>query len=310
MVTLDEIIGQAVPVSVLQQALAANTMGHAYLFSGIEGVGKETAARAAAAVLAKLGGPLSEVHVLGGEATIKVDEIKEVCRQAALKPAGNSIWIILDAERLTADAGNVLLKTLEEPPQGTYFFLTTTQVHALLPTIVSRCQHLPFGRIGEEEIVQWLAERTGVPADDEKIRSIARLARGSLGRALAYWEGSLLDERQALLAQLIRVPRLSYPEILGLSQNWPEDRQRIASELQIILEWHRDLYVVKHGAELPLYNPGYRRELEEIGSLYANEDLLKIMDQIIETGKAIAGNGRIRFYIGYLLLLMKKGALT
>ncbi len=310
MVTLDQIIGQTVPISILQQALNTNSMGHAYLFSGPEGVGKETAARAAARALAELGGSLSEIHVLGGLETIGIDEMKEVCRQAALTPAGNCVWIILDAERMTVEAANVLLKTLEEPPQGTYFFLTATQIHSLLPTIVSRCQHLPFRRIPEGDIARWLAGQIGLSADDEKILSVARLAQGSLGRALAYWEGSLLEERQALLAKLIKVPSLSYPEVLGLSQNWPEDRKKIISELQLFLEWHRDLLIVKNGAELPLYNLGYRQELEEISSLYTNQDLVKILEQIIETGKAIAGNGRIRFYIGYLLLLMKKGALT
>ncbi len=308
--TLDHIVGQVVPVSILRRALGTHTIGHAYLFSGPEGVGKETVARAVAHELAELGGPLSEIHVLGGDETIKREEIIDLRREAALAPAGYSMWIIVDAHRLTPEASNALLKTLEEPPRGTFFFLTTTQVHSLLPTILSRCQHLPFRRIAEADIVKWLAKRTGSSVEDLKIRSIATLAHGSLGKAWAYWEGSLLEEREAVVAKLIEVPKLSYPRILGLSQGWPEDRKKIMGELQLFLEWYRDVLIIKNGADLPLYNPGYRQELEEISTFYASHNLVMIMEQIIEAGKAIAANGRIRFYLGYLLLLMKKGALT
>lgn len=308
--TLDDIVGQTVPVSILKNALDANTMGHAYLFSGAKGLGKRTVARAVAHKLAERGGPLSEVHVIGGEETIKREEIVDLRRRVALAPAGHSIWIILDAHRLTVEASNALLKTLEEPPSGTYFILTTTQVHSLLTTIVSRCQHLPFRRISEEDICQWLANRANLSPDDAKIRSVARMAHGSLGKAWAYWKGFLLEAHDALVAKFIEVPKSSYPQVLGLSQSWPEDRQMILSELQLLSQWHRDLLIAKNGSDLPLYNASYKRELEEISSYYSQQDLVMIMEQIIETGKAIAGNGRIRFHIGYLLLLMKKGALT
>jgi DNA polymerase-3 subunit delta' len=309
-VTLDQIIGQAVPVSILKRALSTNSLGHAYLFSGEEGVGKETTARVVAEELAKQGGPLSSLHVLGGEGSIKIEDIRQLRQSASLASAGNTVWLILDADRLTPEAGNALLKTLEEPVPGTHFFLTTTKVQSMLPTIVSRCQHLQFRRIPEEEICQWLAKQTQQSPADERIRTISRLAQGSLGKALAYWKGSLLEERETVISKLIQVPRASYPAVLGLSQTWPEDREKIHQELQVFLEWHRDLLTVKNGIDLPLYNPGYERQLKEISALYTNDTLFVIIEKIVEMGKAIAGNGRIRFCLGYLLLMMKRGALT
>jgi DNA polymerase-3 subunit delta' len=309
-VTLDQIIGQAVPVSILKRALSTNSLGHAYLFSGEEGVGKETTARVVAEELAKQGGPLSSLHVLGGEGSIKIEDIRQLRQSASLASAGNTVWLILDADRLTPEAGNALLKTLEEPVPGTHFFLTTTKVQSMLPTIVSRCQHLQFRRIPEEEICQWLAKQTQQSPADERIRTISRLAQGSLGKALAYWKGSLLEERETVISKLIQVPRASYPAVLGLSQTWPEDREKIHQELQVFLEWHRDLLTVKNGIDLPLYNAGYERQLKEISALYTNDTLFVIIEKIVEMGKAIAGNGRIRFCLGYLLLMMKRGALT
>lgn len=308
--TLDQIVGQAVPVAILRRALRTNTLGHAYLFSGEEGLGKETVARAVGQELKKQGGPLSELHVLDGEGAIGVSDIRHLRRTAFLTTSGNSVWLILDADRLTPEASNALLKVLEEPPPGTYFFLTTTQVQRLLPTIVSRCQHLPFRPMAEEDICLWLSNKSELTPDDTKIRAAARLAQGSLGKAKAYLDGSLLEERDAVIAQLIRLPRASYAEVLGMSQNWPEERNKTSRELQLFLEWYRDLLMIKNKIDLPLYNPGYERELKEISELYTSQDLLVIIEQIIEMKKAIAGNGRIRFCLGYLMLMMKRGALT
>ena len=308
--TLDQIVGQAVPIAILKRALSTNTLGHAYLFSGEEGLGKETVARAVAKELQEQGGSFSELNVIDGDGSIGVDEIRELRRRAFLTKSGNSVWLLLEAERLTVEASNSLLKVLEEPPPGTYFFLTTTKMQSLPATIVSRCQHLPFRPLAEEEVCLWLANHSGLTPQDPKIRSAARLAQGSLGKAQAYLNGTLFDARDAVIAQLIRLPRASYPEVLGLSQNWPEDRSKVSRELQLFLEWYRDLLLIRNGIDLPLYNPGYKQELAEISELYTNQSLLMIIEQIREMKKAIAGNGRIRFCLGYLMLMMKRGALT
>lgn len=308
--TLADVIGQVVPVTILRQALEAGSLGHAYLFSGEEGVGKETVARAVAQELALRTGRPPVLNVLGGEGSIKIEEIRTLRQVASLAAAGTTIWLILDAERLTPEAGNALLKTLEEPVPNTHFILTTTKVQSMLPTIVSRCQHLPFRRIAEGEICRWLAARTQRSPEDERIRAAAKLAQGSLGRALAYFEGTLLEERREIITKLITVPRASFPLVLGMSQSWPENREKIEQELEVFLEWHRDLLTVKNGLNLPLYNPGYEQELQQISALYTDETLLQIIETIIEMRQSIAANGRIRFCLGYVLLMMKRGALT
>jgi len=309
-VTLDCIIGQDVPVSILKRGLAAGTLGHAYLFSGRAGLGKETTARAAAEILQKQGGPYSEIHVLSGEGSLGVDEIRSLRKKAAYASAGNVIWLIIGAERMTVEAANAFLKTLEEPHQGVYFFLTTENVQRLLPTIVSRCQHLPFRAVPEKEIAKWLAGRSGEEADSPKIKAIARLAQGSLGRAWDYYQGPLLAYREEIVEKMARLPFASYPEVLGMSQTWPEEREKVQFDLQVMLEWYRDLLTIKGEAGPTLYNPNRREELKRISSYYPYHSLYGIIDQISAAKTAVAGNARIRFSLGYLLLLMKKGALT
>lgn len=307
---LNDIVGQVVPVSIFKRGLASNSLGHAYLFSGEQGLGKETFARAVAHELIKQGGPLSELHVLAGESSIGIEEIRSLRAKAALASSGFSVWIIVGAERMSAEASNALLKTLEEPPKDTYFFLTTTTVQNLLPTIISRCQHLPFRSVPEEEILMWLSKKSGKSYDDAKARKVAKLAQGSLGKAWKYWEGPLLKERQEVISKLIEIPKLSYAEILGLSQTWPEDREKIVLELNFFLEWFRDILIVKNQIDSSLYNPEYKLELRKLSSYYSNENLFHIIKRIKEMEKSIAGNARIRFHLGALLLLIKKGALT
>lgn len=308
--TLDDIIGQSVPVSILKHGLKTNTLGHAYLFSGEPGLGKETTARAVANELRLIGGPKSEVHTLTGTGSIKIEDIASLRKKAAYSAAGNTIWIMTNVERMTREASNAFLKTLEEPHSGTYFFLTTSKVQDLLPTIVSRCQHLPFRIIDENEISLWLAKQSGLTSEDSKIRSIARLSKGSIGRAWEYWEGDNLEYRAEIIRKLIKVPTASYPEVLGMSLNWPEDRQIIGQDLELFLEWHRDLLIIKNGVNSPLYNPDYQQELEKTSTYYSNSSLFKIIQEIMDFDASIQGNARIRFGLGYLLLLMKKGALT
>ena len=176
---------------------------------------------------------------------------------------------------MTVEAANAFLKVLEEPSPGVYFFLTTTNIHRILPTIVSRCQVVPFRAIPEEMIQKYLAQKYSQASDDPKVRLIARMARGSIGRALEYWEGPLLERRQQVLETLIRIPASSYPEVLGFSQRWEEERVQVIEDLQLMLGWYRDLAAVKSGSTVSLYNPDYAGKLQEISQVYCIEPCVK-----------------------------------
>ncbi|NLJ75089.1 MAG: AAA family ATPase [Firmicutes bacterium] len=307
---LDSIVGQSLAVSILRRGLETNTLSHAYLFHGDAGLGKETTARAVADELIKQGGIYSQFRVIEGTPSIKIEQIRLLKEQSEYSQNGNLVWLIKDVDNMTPQAANAFLKTLEEPVKGVYFFLTTTSLHSLLPTIVSRCQLIPFRSISEDVIRDYLAEKTGVDREDVKVRLAARMARGSIGRAIEYWDGPVLEHRREVLDRLSQIPILSFPEVLGMSQNWNEDRQQVLMDLQLMLEWYRDLAAIKSGVDIPLYNPDYENELTEISADYSYRSLFRIIQEISEMVSAIQGNARVRFCIGYLLLMMKKGALA
>jgi DNA polymerase-3 subunit delta' len=189
-------------------ALAGERMHHAWLLTGKAGLGKTAFALAAAHALVG-GGPEPSQHpdilvMTYGPRTkedekkrddgkpferargIKVDQIREVQRRLTTRPTlGEKRAVIIDpADDLERGAANALLKSLEEPPVGTYFLLVSHSPARLLPTIRSRCRSLRFPALDAETLGRFLAERTNAPADERSAAVAA--AAGSPGAALGF----------------------------------------------------------------------------------------------------------------------------
>lgn len=184
----------------LMRSVKAGRIAHAFLLSGPHGTGKRTCANyltqtilcaspqapcgQCPACKKVLAGLHPDVHVVGEEEkSISVDSIRALRDQLALRPfeADRHIALIPRADRMTAQAQNALLKTLEEPAGGNVFFLLTDQPGAMLPTIVSRCRRLRFSPVSVEACAEILAEKGVEPG---RARLAAACAQGAVGRAL------------------------------------------------------------------------------------------------------------------------------
>ena len=210
--TLADVKGQDHIVTTLRNQLAANRIGHAYLFTGTRGTGKTTVAK----ILARAvncenptpQGPCGECRIcraiaagasmnvieIDAASNNGVDNIREIVDEVSYSPAEGKykVYIIDEVHMLSAGAFNALLKTLEEPPSYVIFILATTEVHKLPITILSRCQRYDFKRIPIDTIAARLRELTGqegVQVEEKALRYIAKTADGSMRDAL-----SLLDQ--------------------------------------------------------------------------------------------------------------------
>jgi len=207
----EDVVGQEHVTATLKNAIAANRLAHAYLFSGPRGVGKTTTARLLAKVVncqhPQNGNPDNtcdqcvevnegrsfDVQEIDGASNRGVEEIRnlrEAVRYAPTK-AARKVYIIDEVHMLTKEAFNALLKTLEEPPAHILFIFATTELQKLPATILSRCQRFEFRRIPVELIKKNLAaiaQAENITIDDEALQLIARKGDGSLRDAQSTFD--------------------------------------------------------------------------------------------------------------------------
>jgi DNA polymerase-3 subunit gamma/tau len=214
--TFDDVLGQEVVTGVLRGALKDGRIGHAYLFSGPRGTGKTTLARILARCLNCAQGPTADpcgvcepctgieagndpdLIEIDAATHTGVDHIRLLREQAAYAPMKDryKVYIVDEVHMLSKPAFNALLKTLEEPPAHVVFLFATTELHKVLPTIVSRCQVLKLAPLREAAIVERLREvlrQEGVTPGPGLLEELARGARGGMRDAL-----SLTDKLLAL----------------------------------------------------------------------------------------------------------------
>ena len=231
--SFSDVIGQETVVRTLQNAIEGQRIHHAYLFAGVRGVGKTTAARILAKALNCVKGPTAEpcnecticreitegidmdVREIDAATYTGVDNIRELRDTTQFQPARdrNRIFIIDEAHMLSTGAWNALLKILEEPPPHVIFMFATTEINKVPQTIISRVQKELLRKITLDDLIariRRIVDAEGIDADDRAIEIIARRGEGSVRDSL-----SLLDQVIAFGGRSITAADVA--TVLGLS---------------------------------------------------------------------------------------------
>jgi DNA polymerase-3 subunit delta' len=231
-VGFSRIYGHRRPIAVLQSAMGKDRVAAAYLFSGPPGVGKQsTAMEFIKALNCQTGnrdacdvcpscrlidkGEFPDLYVpdrqgnrivKGSSGERGTNTLVNIVARLHYPPLmGTTKVVLLDpADRLTAEAGNMLLKILEEPPKATLFILVTTLEGGVLPTLVSRCQKLRFAPLAVADVAEFLQEQRSVPED--LARGLAAVSEGSIARALDLKEGKIMEQRLEVVDFLLALP--------------------------------------------------------------------------------------------------------
>jgi len=296
--TFERIIGHLRQKDILRRALHSGRVAHAYLFEGPEGVGKHLMAVALARALfcAERNGcgdciPCRKVdHNNHPDLTliepdgqnIKIEQIRELQRTLALRPveAPRRVCLIDQAERMNAAAANALLKTLEEPVGDTVIVLISARPDALLTTVKSRCQRLPFSRIAQEKIEAALRNQRQL--DPQQAHVLAALSCGSFRQAFDRDPNVGIDQRRELLTSVTALTSGSVLPTLALAETLAGEKEHLPERLEILLSFYRDLLLHHFGLpDTALVNIDL---LEKIHRVAAREDSLSLLRKLEAIG--------------------------
>jgi DNA polymerase III subunit delta' len=311
-------------LSVLNTFLAIKAFPHALMFSGQSGVGKRAAARyfakacncsktsdqgsysdkerflgigAASQVVKpcntcrsctkiRSGNHPDIIEIYPDGTTIKISQIRSLGDVIAMKPyeADQRVVIIYDAHTMNAPAANALLKLLEEPPERTLLILVTERSSDLLPTVVSRCQHLRFQPISDRGITQWLMETREMETADAE--AIAQMANGSYTRAVRLNEVERFGLRLWAIETVESLGQSGVPGALAFAEKLAQKTDLIPDVLVILQTWFRDLLAFRYHAG-KIVNRDLLNEIEKAAQQWNVKLLVRCLHTVVAAQNAI-----------------------
>ncbi len=321
-----DVIGHAPVVELLRRAVRRGRVPQSLIFAGPEGVGKRVVATAlaqavscpnradgdacgACSVCVRIAGHrFPDVTWLdkGDHASIKIDSLRaQILEAVGYRPfeGPRRIFIINDADDLTLQAQDALLKTLEEPPPAAVLILITAYPDTLLATIQSRCRRLRFGLLPDSDVARVLVSHAGV--DSTKARQLALVSGGSVSRALNEETGYFDEDRDAALGLLrargtAMTERMKAAASFAQHDNKRRAREAASSRLTILASLLRDLTALSGANGVPLANADLDEELRRLAGAYDSTRLVDAFEAIGRATNALERNASPKIVADWL----------
>lgn len=304
---LEDVIGQSIITSTLQNAINNNQVAQSFLFCGPRGVGKTSCAR----IFAKEINNYSENEIkdfsfnifeLDAASNNSVEDIRSLTEQVRIPPQSGKykVYIIDEAHMLSTQAFNAFLKTLEEPPSHAKFILATTEKNKIIPTILSRCQIFDFRRISIDDIsnhLEYIAKQENIVFEKEALNLIANKSDGSLRDALSLFDMLISYSQNEITYRSVvkHLNLLDYEYYFKITDNI--EINDLSSNLLILNEilengfdgeyflqglssHFRDLLVSKNNDTIFLIEKGseIKKKYKEKSARFSTESLIKALD--------------------------------
>ncbi len=324
-----DIIGQEQIKEHLQNALKRNKVSHAYIINGERSSGKEFVAKVFAAALqcenpdvsSDVTEPCGACHSCKQMAsgnqpdviyvshekpgTIGVEDIRtQINGTIAIKPYAGSrkVYIVNEGEKMTVQAQNALLKTLEEPPEYAVILILTTNVEALLPTILSRCVVLNMKPVKDSQVKNFLMKTMQVP--DYKAEVCVAFARGNIGKAKMLAASEDFDRVKEEAVTLLKyINDMEISEIVAAIKKINEYKLDVNDYMDILAIWYRDVLLFK--ATHDVNHLIFREEIQYIRKV-ADRSTYEGIESVISALDKAKGrlNANVNFDLTMELLLL------
>jgi len=306
-----DIYGHEKKIEIIRKTMAKKRIAHAYLFSGIQAIGKRTlAGEFIKAINCEKADSLndscgecascrkinhgSHPDVFSVEANgqfIRIDSIREMQKRITCKPleARMRAFIIDDADKMNDQAANALLKMLEEPSEANILILVTARPYYLPSTIASRCQHMRFNPLGVETVAKFLVDQTGM--DDPGAKLLASLAGGSIGNAMQLNKEDVITYRTELLKLLSSTRKEDPFSLINFASFLGHGRKEIKQGLNILNTFFRDALIFKEVRQNEmLINQDNASFIAAFASRLSGEQILQNIAQVEKAGDILEQN--------------------
>lgn len=323
-----DVVGHKDIIQYIKNAVEQNKLSHAYILNGQRGSGKKLLARLFAMTLqcesgesepcgecrscmqTKSGNQPDIITLVHEKPTsISVDEIREQLNgDIMIKPYSSpyKIYIIPEADLMTQQAQNALLKTLEEPPEYAVIFLLTENADSLLSTIRSRCVMLKLRNIKDKLVKKYLMEQMHIP--DYQAELCAAFAQGNIGRAIMLAKSEYFNEIKEDAIQLMKyIDQMEIHEIAGAIKQINKYKLEVTDYLDILTIWYRDVLLYKATKDVGrLVFSDQLKFIKEKAAKSSYEGIERIL-AAIETAKTrIKANVNFDLLMELLLLTIKE----
>ena len=289
----ENIKGQEFAKKYMINSINKGKINHAYMFEGIEGIGKETFAYDWAKILLEtphLENAPDCIRVKPEGNSIKIAQIRNLQSDIVIKPHKKyKIYIIDEAEKMTLEAQNALLKTLEEPPEYAIIILVTNNKEGLLPTIRSRCEIVKFTPIPFIEIKNYLINQGIEP---NRANLLSSFSRGSMKKALELASSNEFYEMKENVQKYIEtILSKNMVEILDIPTQIEQYKGEIINVLDMMINYFRDIMICKeHVNKSMIINADKLVFIQNMSSKITYSQVSKIIDIIEDTKIKIKGN--------------------
>lgn len=301
----EKIRGQRFAKKYLSNSIKSNMISHAYMFEGPSGVGKNTMARELAATLLEMENLFNSpdyIEITPDGNSIKIAQIRKLQSDILVKPYKSyKIYVIDEAQKMTVEAQNALLKTLEEPPKYAIIILITNNKESLLDTIKSRCEIIKFTPIPLVEVADYLTQ-TGV--DKNRASLLANFSRGSMQKAIELSESEdfhiMREEVQKYVETFLTGSML---DIMDIQSSIEKYKDNITNVLDLLVNYFRDIMMVKENVDSSMIiNLDRLVFIKNMSTKITYSQLSKIIDIIEETKNKLRSNCNFNISIQVMTL--------